>query len=103
MTAQNGFLAAPTQLDGHAGSLDIVADELSAVAGQLQDTLADQPLGAFAQFLVAGLQTAMGEVATAITHAVSTSDELSAGMRHTAEDYRRVEDGAATTFREDVL
>jgi len=103
MTAADRFLVAPGQLDGHAGSLDVVADELSAVTAHLPDALGDQPLGAFAQFLVAGLQTAMGQTTAAISHAVSTSDELSAGMRRTAADYRRVEDGNAATFREDML
>ena len=88
----------PERLEGHAGSLDVVADQLSLVAGQLPDALGDQPLGAFAQFIVAGLQTAMGEATAAITHAVSTSDEMGAGLRQTASDYRLTEDRHVAGF-----
>jgi hypothetical protein len=67
----------------HAGSLDVVADQLVVVAGQLPDALGDRPLGAFAQFVVAGLREAMGETTAAITTAVSTSDAMSAALRST--------------------
>lgn len=67
----------------HAGSLDVVADQLVVVAGQLPDALGDRPLGAFAQFVVAGLREAMGETTAAITTAVSTSDAMSATLRGT--------------------
>jgi hypothetical protein len=101
MTA--GYEVEPGSVEGHAGSLDVVADELSAVAAGMPDALGDQPLGAFAQFLVTGLQTAMGQTTAAITHAVSTSDEMSTGLRRAAADYRLVEDRNAATFtREDT-
>ena len=93
-----GFQVEPGHLDGHAGSLDDVADQLSAVTTRMPDALGHQPLGGFAQFLVAGLQNAMGEASTAIAHAVSTSDEMSTGLRRAASDYRRVEDGNAAAF-----
>lgn len=92
------FLVTPERLEGHAGSLDIVADQLSMVAGQMPDAVGDQPLGAFAQFLVTGLQNAMGEATAAITHAVSTSDEMGAGLRQTAAGYRLAEDRGTAGF-----
>lgn len=67
--------------EAHAGSLDVVADQLAVVAEQLPDALGDRPLGAFTQFVVAGLRDAMAETAAAITVAVSTSDALSAALR----------------------
>ena len=70
-----------TAREDHAAGLDIVADQLSVVATQLPDALGDRPLGEFNRVLVAGLWSAMGEVAAALTHAVSTSDELGAALR----------------------
>jgi hypothetical protein len=70
-----------TAREEHAAGLDIVADQLSVVAGQLPDALGDQPLGGFAQFVVAGLASAMAEAEDTITHAVSTADDLVAGLR----------------------
>jgi len=67
--------------ESHAGSLDVVADQLAVVAGQLPDALGDRPLGAFTQFLVAGLRDAMGETTSAVTCAVAASDRLSAALR----------------------
>lgn len=69
------------QGEAHAGSLDVVADQLVVVAEQLPDALGDRPLGAFTQFVVAGLRDAMAEIAAATTAAVSTSDALSAALR----------------------
>lgn len=70
-----------TAHEEHAAGLDIVADQLSVVAGQLPDALGDQPLGEFNRFVVAGLRSAMEEAAAALTHAVSTSDEMGAALR----------------------
>ncbi len=67
--------------EAHAGSLDIVADQLVVVAEQLPDALGDRPLGTFTQFVVAGLLDAMAETTAATTAAVSTSDALSAALR----------------------
>lgn len=67
--------------ESHAGSLDVVADQLAVVAEQLPDALGDRPLGAFAQFVVAGLRDAMGETTSAVACAVAASDRLSAALR----------------------
>lgn len=67
--------------ESHAGSLDVVADQLAVVAEQLPDALGDRPLGSFAQFLVAGLRDAMVETTSAVTCAVAAADRLSAALR----------------------
>jgi hypothetical protein len=102
MTAPNQFRTTPEQLEGHAGSLSAVADELSAVAGHLPDSIGEQSLGSFAQFIVAGLQGAMAEALAAVNHAASTSDQMSTGMRQTAADYRREDDDNAATFSQEI-
>ncbi|MBB4909409.1 hypothetical protein [Actinophytocola algeriensis] len=73
-----------TPHEAHAAGLDIVADELTVVAAQLPDALGDQPLGGLVQSPIADLQSAMGEAAAALAHAVSTSDELGAALRRAA-------------------
>lgn len=72
--------------ESHAGSLDVVADQLAVVAEHLPDALGDRPLGAFPQFVVAGLRDAMVETTSAVTDAVTTSDRLSAALRRGAVD-----------------
>ncbi|GAB1511580.1 hypothetical protein [Actinophytocola sp. KF-1] len=67
--------------EAHACRLDVVADQLVVVAGQLPDALGDRPLGAFTQFVVAGLLDAMAETTAAVTAAVSAADALSAALR----------------------
>ncbi|MCP2163241.1 hypothetical protein [Goodfellowiella coeruleoviolacea] len=89
------------QLDGHAGSLADLANQLSDVAARMPNALGDQPLGAFAQFLTAGLQTAMSEAASAIAHAAATTDEMSSGLSRTVQAYRLVEDQNAVAFSQE--
>ncbi|WP_158844086.1 type VII secretion target [Saccharothrix deserti] len=94
----NRFAVEPDQIDTHAGSLAGVSDQLSTLASVLPDSLGDQALGAFAQFLTAGLQGAMGQTAAAVAHASSSVDEVSTGLRRTAEHYRRIDDDNSATF-----
>ena len=72
--------------ESHAGSLDIVADQLAVVAEQLPDALGDRPLGAFPPFVVAGLRDARAETTSTVTRAVATADRLSAALRDGAPD-----------------
>ncbi|UVS78768.1 type VII secretion target [Actinokineospora sp. UTMC 2448] len=88
----------PDHLDRHATHLRTLSDHLSTAATRAPDTLGNQPLGAFAQFLTTGLQGAMAATTTAIAHAASTSDDLATGMAGTAADYRRAEDENAAAF-----
>lgn len=100
---QNHYDVDPDQLDGHAGSIGGVADALATVGGRLPDSLGAGSLGAFAQFLTAGLAGAMGQTAAAIAHASTTTNQLGAGMSDTATAYRRLEDQNSAPFtREDV-
>jgi hypothetical protein len=96
MTAQSHFQVEPDQIRGHATTLGGVADQLSTVAAGLPDGPADQALGSFAQFLANGLQGAMTRATEAIAHASSSVDEMSAGLKRTAEDYQRADDRNAT-------
>lgn len=76
------------QLHGHAASVGDVAEQLSAIGGQLPSGLADLTLGLFAQFMVTGLGGAMTQVANTITTASSSVAELSTGISHTANSYQ---------------
>lgn len=82
----------PEQLRGHAGRVEDVADELSAIGGRLPSGLADPALGSFAQFLAAGLQEAMTTVANTITDASSSVAEMSTGITRTAVGYQQVDE-----------
>ncbi|MCT2582346.1 WXG100 family type VII secretion target [Actinophytocola gossypii] len=93
-----GFGTSPDQLLGHAGTLGGVADRLIDVGGRLPDGLGEASLGAFAQFLTAGLGGAMGQTRDAYTHAASAVDTMGMGLRQAADDYRRVDDDHAGTF-----
>lgn len=84
------------QLRGHAGSVGDVADELSAIGGQLPSGLADLALGTFAQFLTSGLQVAMTQVANTITEASSSVAEMSEGITRTAVGYQYTDENNAT-------
>ena len=87
-----GFQVEADQLDRQASHLAGVADQLSGVAARMPSGLGEQTLGSFAQFLTAGLQSAMAATADAVAHAVVTTDVMALGMCRTAEDYRRTED-----------
>ena len=86
------------QLHGHASSVGEVADRLSAIGGRLPSGLADLALGLFTQFLTAGLQGAMTQVANTITDASSSVAELSTGITRTAAGYEYTDDTSATNL-----
>lgn len=88
----------PEQLRGHATSLAGYSDQLAAVGTGLSDTMGEQSLGSFAQFLTAGLGGAMAETRTAFTDVASTVDKVGAGMRQAADQYQRTDDGGASGF-----
>jgi uncharacterized protein YukE len=85
----------PEQLHGHAASVGDIAARLSAIGGRLPSGLADLALGPFAQFLAAGLQGAMTQVANTITDASSSVAEMSTGITRTAAGYQHVEESNA--------
>jgi hypothetical protein len=97
MTAP-GFHVDPDQLRAHAGSLTGYADRLAAIGTGLPDSLADQSLGSFAQFLTTGLTGAMTETLNAFGHASSTVDKVAAGIRQGADSYQRTDDDNATAL-----
>jgi uncharacterized protein YukE len=97
MTAP-GFGIDPDQLRAHAGTLSGYADRLSAIGTALPDSLAEQSLGSFAQFLTAGLGGAMTETLTAFGHAASTVDMMAGGVRQAADSYQRTDDDNATNL-----
>lgn len=88
----------PEQLRTHAGTLAGYADQLTTMGTGLPDSLGEQPLGAFAQFLTTGLGGAMVASVAAFSHAASTVDMVSGGLRHAADDYQRTDDGNAAAL-----
>jgi uncharacterized protein YukE len=88
----------PAQLHGHAAGVGDVADQLSAIGGQLPSGLADLALGPFTQFLTSGLQGAMTHVANTITNASSSVAEMSTGISRTAARYQNVDTSNATNL-----
>ena len=89
------------QLQGHAGSVGDVADQLSAIGGRLPSGLADLALGPFTQFLTSGLQGAMTQVANTITNASSAVAEMSTGLARTADGYRDTDETNATNLNQE--
>jgi uncharacterized protein YukE len=87
-----------TQLQGHVGSVDDIADQLHAIGGQLPTGLADLALGLFGQFIATGLQGAMAQVTDTVAAASSSVSELSTGVSHTAAGYARTDDDNATNL-----
>lgn len=88
----------PEQLRGHATSLAGYADQLAAAGTGLSDTLGEQTLGSFAQFLTAGLGGAMTETRTAFGDVATVVDKVGAGMRQAADQYQRTDDDGASGF-----
>jgi hypothetical protein len=88
----------PEQLRGHASKLAGYADQLSAIGGRLPDSLADQSLGSFAQFLTAGLGGAMTATLGAFADLASSVDKVSIGMRQGADSYQRTDGDSAATL-----
>ena len=95
------FDVVPDQLYGHAGSVGDVADQLSAIGGQLPSGLADLALGLFTQFLSSGLQGAMTQVANTITDASNSVAEVSTGITRTAAGYQSVDETNATNLNQE--
>ena len=87
-----------TQLQGHAGSVGDLADQLSAIGGRMPAGLADLVLGVFGQFIATGLQGAMTQVTDTVADASASVSELSAGVSRTAADYERTDGDNATTL-----
>lgn len=90
-----GFGLDPDQLRAHAGSLAGYADRLSTIGTGLPDSLAEQSLGSFAQFLTTGLGGAMTETLNAFGHAASTVDMVHTGMRQVADTYQGTDNEGA--------
>jgi len=87
-----------TQLQGHAGSVGDIADQLSAIGGRMPTGLADLVLGLFGQFMVGGLQGAMSQVTDTVANASSSVSELSAGISRTAAGYENTDESNATNL-----
>jgi hypothetical protein len=92
----NQFGIDPDDLRRHATTVSGLADQLSAAAGSLPGDLGGGALGTFCEFLASGLQGGMGEVSGATTSASVSVDQISMGLRQTAENYQRVDDGNST-------
>ena len=87
-----------TQLQGHAGSVGDLADQLSAIGGRMPAGLADLVLGLFGRFIATGLQDAMTQVTNTVADASSSVSELSTGIFRTAADYERTDGTNATNL-----
>ena len=85
-----------TQLQGHAGSVGDIADQLSALGGRMPTGLADLALGLFGGFIATGLNGAMTQVTNTVADASSSVSELSTGVFRTAADYARTDGDNAT-------
>ena len=92
----------PAQLAQHASSVGDVADQLSAIGGQLPSGLADLALGPFTQFLTSGLQLAMTHVANTVTNASSSVTEISNGISRTTARYLNTDESSATTLSQEL-
>jgi hypothetical protein len=92
-----------TQLQGHVGSVGDIADELSAIGGQLPTGLADLALGLFGQFIATGLNGAMTQVTDTVADASSSVSELSTGVARTAAGYERTDDDNATNLTQQYV
>jgi len=98
MSAHDQFGIDPDDLRRHATTVSGLADQLSTAAGSLPGDLGGGALGTFCDFLSTGLQGGMGEVAAATTSASTSVEEISTGLRRTAEDYQRVDDATGTNL-----
>lgn len=92
-----------TQLQGHAGSVGDIADQLSAIGGRMPTGLADLALGLFGQFIATGLQGAMTRVTDTVADASSSVSELSMGVSRTAVGYDRTDESNATNLTQQYL
>ena len=99
MTEQFGI--DPEDLRRHATTVSGLADQLSAAAGGLPGVLGGGALGTFCEFLAGGLQDGMAGVAAATTSASASVDQVSTGLRQTAENYQRVDDANNTSLEQE--
>jgi uncharacterized protein YukE len=99
MTGHQGdYGVDPEQLRVHATSLAGYADQLATVGTGLSDSMGEQSLGSFAQFLTAGLGGAMTATRSAFADAAATVDKVGAGMRQAADQYQRTDEDGASGF-----
>lgn len=96
MTAS--FDVDPEQLRAHASKLAGYADQLGTLGSGLPDTMGDQSLGSFVQFITAGLGGAMTATMGGFSLVASTVDKVSGGMRRTADSYQRTDGDNASTL-----
>lgn len=94
----NQFEVQSDRIHSHAATVSDVADQLSTIAGRLPNALGDGALGAFTQFITAGLGGAMSQTTDAIAHASSSVDEMSEGLRRTAVTYQSADDRNTAQF-----
>lgn len=104
MTEANQFQVDHDQIRAHAATVGDLAGQLSSVAGGLSGGgLSGNALGTFVQFLAAGLQGAMDQTTQSITHASAAVDDVSAGLRQTADGYQHTDElNAALLLRKDA-
>ncbi|MGB3444784.1 MAG: type VII secretion target [Actinophytocola sp.] len=87
-----------SQLQGHAGSVGDIADQLSTIGGRMPTGLADLALGLFGQFMMGGLKGAMSQVTDTVGTASSSVSELSSGISRTAAVYHGTDENNATNL-----
>ncbi|PXY29104.1 hypothetical protein BAY59_15865 [Prauserella coralliicola] len=87
MSPHPSYTVDPEQLRAHAGRLAAHADRLSSIGSALPGEMGARSLGAFAQFITAGIGAAMTETMGAFAHAASTLDKVGDGMRRAADQY----------------
>lgn len=101
MSAHDQFGIEPQDLRRHATSVSGLADGLSSAAGSLPGDLGGGALGSFCEFLASGLQSGMGGVAQATTSASASVEEISTGLRQTADAYQRIDDDSSAAFEQE--
>jgi len=89
------------QLRWHANTIASIADQLSAVSDRAPDRVADGALGAFTQFLTAGLSGAVGQSGAAIGGVSAAVDTMSVAIRRAAEAYQRTDENSASQLAQE--
>ncbi|WP_197319920.1 WXG100 family type VII secretion target [Saccharomonospora sp. NB11] len=92
MSDPQSYTVDPEQLRAHASRLSTQADQLSAVGSGLPDRMGDGALGLLAQFVTAGIGSAMAETMAAFAHAAATVDKVADGLRQAADRYESTDD-----------
>ncbi|MBK1783576.1 type VII secretion target [Prauserella cavernicola] len=96
MTGTPSYQVDPEQLRSHASRLTAHADQLATTGAALPAEMGAQSLGAFAQFITAGLGSAMQRTMDAFGHASSTVDTVSGALRRAADEYQNSDSDHAT-------